>query len=166
MDQKKDTKAVSGHSSLTMRSIFRCMMEEGYYPTFEKTHIQFGIEDNIAVVEYDEGILAVRLFFTIDEDFYDLFLEASNAMMMETYMVKPVILDDMKNIMFSFEMLCDNLREFRKKFPRGIALLEDALRIHKGEMRRLILSEEVTASAVPATDDAVTGTVNTRKLVS
>ena len=54
------------------------MMEDGYYPVFEQTHIQFGMDDNIAVVEYEEGILSVRLFFSIDEEAYDLFLEACN----------------------------------------------------------------------------------------
>jgi hypothetical protein len=52
-------------TSLNMRSIFRCMMEEGYYPVYENTHITFGLEDNLAVVEYEEGILSVRLFFSI-----------------------------------------------------------------------------------------------------
>jgi hypothetical protein len=66
METKRD-KTKSGRT-LTMRSIFRCMMEDGYYPTFEKTHIQFDMDDNIAVVEYEEGILAVRLFFSIEED--------------------------------------------------------------------------------------------------
>ena len=26
------------------------MMEEGYYPVYENTHITFGLEDNLAVV--------------------------------------------------------------------------------------------------------------------
>ena len=54
-------------AGLSMRSMFRCLMEEGYYPTFEQTHIQFGLDDNIAVVEYEEGVLSVRLFFSIEE---------------------------------------------------------------------------------------------------
>ena len=69
-------------SSLTMRSMFKAMMEGGYYPTFNKTHILFNMEDNIGVVEYEEGILSVRLFFTIEEEAYDLFLEASNSAML------------------------------------------------------------------------------------
>ena len=36
---------------LNIRNMFRCMMEDGYYPSFEQTHIQFGIDDNIGVVE-------------------------------------------------------------------------------------------------------------------
>ena len=48
-------------------------MEEGYYPTFEKTHIQFGLDDNIAVVEYEERVVSVRLFFSIDEEAYELY---------------------------------------------------------------------------------------------
>ena len=122
-----------GHS-LNMKSIFRCMMEDGYYPTFEDSHIQFGMGDNIAVVEYDEDIISVRLFFSVDESAYDFFLEASNMTMLETYAVKSAVLDDMENIMFSCELMCDNLREFRKFFPRAIARLNEALTIHKAEI--------------------------------
>lgn len=150
--------------SLNMRSIFRCMMEEGYYPVFEQTHIQFGMDDNIAVVEYEEGILSVRLFFSIDEEAYDLFLEACNLTMLETYIVKPALLDDMKNLMFSCEMMCDNLREFRKFFPRAVARLKEALTIHKAEMKKMILASEVASATVPAADDAMAGTV--RKILS
>ena len=70
-----------------MRVIFRCMMEDGYYPTYEGTHILFNVDDNTAVLEYEEGILSIRIFFSIEEDAYDLFLEASNAMMMESFIV-------------------------------------------------------------------------------
>ena len=140
------------------------MMEEGYYPTFEQTHIQFGMDDNIAVVEYEEGILAVRLFFTIDEDAYDLILEASNLTMLETYAVKSAILDDMKSLMFSCEIMCDNLREFRKLFPRSVSRLSEALTIHKAEVKKMILASEVASATIPATDGAMTGTV--RKILS
>ena len=163
METKSD-KNRSGRS-LTMRSIFRCMMEDGYYPTFEKTHIQFGMDDNIAVVEYEEGILAVRLFFSIEEEAYDLFLEASNSMMMYNYSVKAVILDDMKNIMFGCEIPCDNVREFRKFFPRCIQLLQEGLRAHKSEMRRMILADQVTSKAIPATDESQLTTIRP-KIVS
>ena len=53
-DSGKKTEA--GRGSLTMRSIFRCMMEEGYYPEYEKTHILFGMDSDTAVVEYEEGM--------------------------------------------------------------------------------------------------------------
>ena len=62
-----------------MRSIFQCMMEGGYRPSYEKNHILFNIEDNIGVVEYEEGILSVRIFFSIEEGASELFLVASNA---------------------------------------------------------------------------------------
>lgn len=158
METNRD-KTKSGRT-LTMRSIFRCMMEDGYYPTFEKTHIQFDMDDNIAVVEYEEGILAVRLFFSIEEEAYDLFLEASNSMMMYNYSVKAVVLDDMKNIMFGCEIPCDNAREFRKFFPRCIELLQEGLRSHKSEIRRMILADQVASKTIPATDDitSMTGT--------
>ena len=80
-----------------MRSIFQCMMEGGYRPSYEKNHILFNIEDNIGVVEYEEGILSVRIFFSIEEGASELFLVASNAAMSETFIVKPVILEDMKH---------------------------------------------------------------------
>ena len=154
--------------SLTMRSIFRCMMEDGYYPVFEQTHIQFGLDDNIAVVEYEEGILAVRLFFSIEEEAYDLFLEASNSMMMYHWCVKAVVLDDMKNIMFSCEIPCYTAREFKKFFPRCISLLKEALRSHKLEMKKLILADQVASSTtLPATDEitSMTGS-GKRKILS
>lgn len=150
--------------SLSLRSIFRSMMEDGYYPTFEKTHIQFGLEDNIAVVEYEERVVSVRLFFSIEEDAYELFLEASNMTMIETFAVKPAILDDMQNIMFSCEMLCDNLREFRKFLPWATDRLKEALTVHKDEMKKLLLANEVAATTIPATDDFATG--RGRKLLS
>ena len=150
--------------SLNLRSIFRFMMEEGYYPTFEKTHIQFGLDDNIAVVEYEERVVSVRLFFSIDEEAYELFLEASNMTMIETFSVKPAILDDMKNIMFSCETLCDNLREFRKFLPWAIDRLKEALDVHKDEMKKLLLANEMAATTIPAADDFATG--RGRKLLS
>ena len=143
----------TGHSSLNMRVIFRCMMEEGYYPSYEKTHILFNVEDNVAVLEYEEDILSIRIFFSIDEDAYDLFLEASNAAMFESYIVKPVIMDNMENIMFSCEILCDTVKEFRKFFPIGVERLTEAVMMHKSEMKRLILAEKVSSAAISASED-------------
>ena len=151
-------------SGLTMRNIFRAMMEDGYYPTFEQTHIQFGIEDNIAVLEYEENILSIRLFFSIEEEAYELFLEASNLTMTETYAVKPAILDDMKNIMFSCEIMCDTLSEFRKFLPRAIEYINTALQVHKSEMQTLVLASEVAFATIPAKEDTLTG-IN-RKILS
>ena len=145
-----------GRQSLTMQGMFRAMMEGGYYPKFNKTHITFAHDDNIAVVEYEEGILSVRLFFTIDEEAYDLFLEASNQTMLETFIVKPVLLDDMKTIMFSCETFCDTLREFRKLFPRCIRLITESLAMHKKEMKILMAEEDSTRKEIPATDTQMT----------
>lgn len=155
-------------TSLNMRSIFRCMMESGYYPLYEKTHIVFGLDDNLAIVEYEEGILSVRLFFSIEKETYHMFLEAANETMLKAFIVKPVVLDDMKNLMFSCETLCDNVREFRKFFPRCIELLRDALRQHRKEMKRLIFAEELASKTVPATDDipSMAGTHKSHKVVS
>lgn len=163
MEKKNETKR-----SLTMRSIFRNMMEGGYYPTFNKTHILFEHDDNIAVLEYEEGILSVRLFFTIDEEAYDLFLEASNASMLDTFIVKPVILDDMTTIMFSCETFCDTLHEFKKLFPRCLHLMDEAIVSHKKEMKKLVTEEEAAAKTIPASDDwtPLAGTSKSHKILS
>ena len=131
------------------------MMEEGLYPKYESTHITFNLDDNIAVVEYKEGILSIRVFFSIDEDTYDLFLEASNSTMTETFIVKPAILDDMKHIMFSCEIMCDNIRELRKFLPRGLDLIRKSLSMHKTEMKELILAENVSSAAISAAEDTL-----------
>ncbi len=151
-DNMKPEKENKG--SLNLRSIFRYMMEEGYYPKYEKTHIIFGIDDNIGVVQYQEDILSIRIFFTIDEEVYRYFLEASNSTMVETFMVKPAILDDMKNIMFSCEIICDNLRDLRKFFPRGIGRLKEALTVHKAEMKNVIMADQISATSIPAAGDS------------
>lgn len=144
--------------SLDMVRIFRCMMEGGYNPIYETTHIVFGLDDNLAIVEYEDGVLSVRLFFSIEEDMYPLFLEASNRTMISTFSVKPVVLDDMKNLMFCCETLCDNVREFRKFFPRSIDLIREALSRHRVEMKKII----------PAKDDypSVAGIIKSDKIVS
>ena len=151
-----------------MRSIFRCMMEEGYYPVYEKSHIVFGIDDNLCVVEYEEGILSIRLFFSIDEDDFEFFLEAANGTMLQAYMVKPTVLDDMQNLMFSCEIMCDTVREFRKFFPRGIEMLKEAIRIHRKEMKKILYSNSFLTKRVPATEDiaSVAGTEKSRKVLS
>ena len=144
------------------------MMEGGYYPIFEKSHIVFGLDDNLAIVEYEEGILSVRLFFSIEKETYPLFLEAANETMMKAFIVKPVVLDDMKNLMFSCETMCDNVREFRKFFPRSIELLRESLKQHRKEMKRLLLTEELISKTVPAKDDlpSMAGTTKSHKVVS
>ena len=124
------------------------MMEGGYYPKYEDTHILFDLEDNVAVVEYEEGILSIRIFFSIDEDAYGMFLQASNAAMLKSFIVKPAVMDNMRNIMFSCELICGNVREFRKFFPLGIQYLNEALAMHKIEMRKLMLSETVVSKVV------------------
>lgn len=118
------------------------MMEGGYYPIYEKTHILFDMEDNIGVVEYENGVLAVRLFFIIDEEAYNLFTEVSNTVMQESDLVKPVILDDRCNLMFSCETMCDNVREFRKFFPRCIKLINETLLLHRSEVKNIIMYKD------------------------
>lgn len=164
--EKQDDKKTG--RSLNMTGIFRCMMEGGYYPIYEKTHIAFGLDDNLAIVEYEEGILSVRLFFSIDEETYPMFLEAANETMMKAFIVKPVVLDDMKNLMFSCEILCDTVREFRKFFPRSIDLLRESLKQHRIEMKRLILAHELESKKIPATEEwsSVAGSRKSHKVIS
>jgi hypothetical protein len=147
-----EKKTADKSQSLNMASIFRCMMEDGYYPDFEENHIQFDLDDNTAVVTYDGDIMAVRVFFSIDEEEYGLFLEASNMMMLETYAIKPVVLDDMISLMFSCEVMCDNVRDFRRFFPRAIERLRNGLKVHKNEMKKLVLASEIAAK-IPASEE-------------
>ena len=123
---------------LDMRSIFRCMMEDGYYPSFDNGYILFDFEGNTAVVEYEENILSVRLFFTIDAEDADALIKASKNTMTGSLMVKPVVMEKTGSIMFSCEMMCDTRRQFRKFFPRSLNYLKEALEIHKVEMQRLM----------------------------
>jgi hypothetical protein len=164
---EKQTYRKTGRS-LNMSGIFRCMMEDGYYPIYENTHIVFGLDENLATVEYDDGILSVRLFFSIEEETYPMFLEADNETMMKAFVVKPVVKDDMTNLMFSCEILCDTVREFRKFFPRSIRLLRDALNQHRTEMRKLMLAHEVASKTIPATDDwtSMAGNKKSHKVLS
>ena len=134
--------------SLSLTDICRKMMEEGYYPKYEKSHIVFGLKDNLAIVEYNDGILAARVFFSIEEDYNELMLDASNSVMLDTYTVKPVILDDRQNIMFSCEVMCETLRDFKRFFPKMLCRLEDTIKRHKSEMKELLLAEEAAALVV------------------
>ena len=112
--------------------------------------------------------MSVRLFFSIEQDSYPLFLEAANLTMLKAFAVKPVVLDDMKNLMFSCEILCDTVSEFRKFMPRSIDLLREALDLHKKEMKQLLLNEELASKTIPATDDfsSMAGNRKSNKLFS
>ena len=151
--------------SLTLKNIFRHMMENGYNPSFEHTHIQFELGDDTAVVEYNEGLMSVRLFFSIDEDEYDLFLEASNMAMLKSSAVKIAVLDNMTDLMFSCEFLCENIRDFKRFLPQSVDRLKDALNTHKDEMRRLIIASGVASATIPATDSSMAG-IGKRKIIS
>ena len=156
-----EKKTADKSQCLCMVDIFRCMMEDGYYPSFEENHIQFDLDGNTAVVTYDEDILAVRVFFSIDEEEYGMFLETSNLTMLETYAVKPAVLDDMSSLMFSCEVMCDNVRDFRRFFNRALERLRNAMRVHKNEMRKLVIASEIAAK-IPASEE----TGITRKIFS
>lgn len=155
-------------ASLDMRKIFAYMMENGYEPHYEDDYILFDIEDNTSVLEYDDGILSVRTFFTIEEDGYELLLEASNFAMLKSFMIRPVIMENMKSIMFSCETLCENMYEFKKFLPKLIEFSKAGLEIHKNEMRELIkASEMLTNQKMPGSDDKIIETGKSRgKLLS
>ena len=106
--------------SLDFTSIFQFLMEEGYLPRYEYTHIIFKFEDNSALLEYEEGTVCIRVFFGIDEETCDLFILGSNSVMAITKGVKMVVLENEDTIMFSAEFMCDNSREFRKFFPNAL----------------------------------------------
>lgn len=164
MGQSNSKKAGNGKNSLTMRSIFNLLTEQGYHPTHGSSYILFELDENSAVVEYEEGILSIRLFFTIEEEAYGMFLEASNAAMMESFIVKPTVLDDMKSIMFSCEMMCDTTGEFKKFFPRGLKLLNESLYMHKEEIKKLMTSGKELA--VQPSEDSYCSPPERRKPVS
>ena len=157
-----------GRPSLTMLSMFKAMMEGGYYPYYNKTHIMFNHDDNPVIVEQANGILCLRMFFTIEEEAYDLFLEASNQTMLDTYIVKPVLMNDMKTIMFSCETFCYNIREFRKFLPHCIHLIDESIDAHKKEMKKLVLAEEALSKTIPASDEwsSLAGTFKSQKILS
>ena len=152
-------------SGLTLKSMFKFMMENGYSPSFESGSIQFDLGSDIAVVEYNEGIMSARLFYTIDEDQYDLFLEASNMAMLKSYATKIAVLDSMTDLMFSCEFPCGNLRDFKRFLPMAIDRLKETIKIHKEEMRRLIIASGVVSATIPATDNSMAGT-GKRKIIS
>lgn len=148
-------------TGLNLKNICRHLMEEGYYPTYEKTHLIFNIDENLAVLEYEEGIVSIRLFFSIDPEASEMFLNASNHMMMESFAVKATILEDGTNIMFSCEFICDTLSEFKRFFPKGHKMLQEAVMIHKVEMKRLYLETE--SKTIQASTDEFPGDLNIAK---
>ena len=153
--------------SLLIRKIFTYMMENGYAPAYESGCILFDVNDNTSILEYENGILTLRTFFTIDEDGYDMFLEASNSAMVKSYMVKSVIMEDMKSIMFSCETFCSSLQDFKRFFPKMIEYSVKGLQVHKNEMRMLLEATDMLGQQMPAIDEQVIETGMTRgKLLS
>ena len=157
MDKKK---------ALTLRKIFRYLMEKGYYPVYEKTHITYDIDGNVGVLEFEEDILSIRLFFVIDEDEYDRFLEASNSCMLRSFIVKPVVLDDSKTLMFCCECICYTYRDFDRFFPKMMALLRQCIKVHKEEMKQLLITDEIVKATLPASEDGFIEAGSARKVLS
>ena len=144
--------------SLTMRKIFACMMENGCCPTFEDGYILLDVDDNTSVLEYENGVLTLRTFFTIDKEGYEMFLEASNYAMIKSYMIKPVIMEDMKSIMFSCETFCQTVGDFKRFFPLMIEYLRKGMSVHKDQMRELLKAVEMLSHKKPATDEQIVET--------
>ncbi len=150
-----------------MRSIFAYMMENGCYPTFEDGYILFDIDDNNSVLEYENGVLTLRTFFTIDKEGYEMFLEASNYAMIKSYMIKPVIMEDMQSIMFSCETFCQTMGDFKRFFPLMLEYLRKGVVIHKNEMKELLEAVDMLSYKKPATDEQVVETgISRGKLLS
>ncbi len=153
--------------SLTMRKIFAYMMENGYYPTFEDGYILFDIEDNTSVLEYENDVLMLRTYFTIDNEDYEMFLEASNFAMIKSCMIKPVIMEDMNSIMFSCETFCQTMGDFKRFFPLMLEGLRKGMSIHKDQMRELLKAVEMLSYKMPAADEQVVEAgLSRRKLLS
>ena len=152
---------------LMIRNIFKYMMENGYSPVFEDDYITFTADDNKSVLDFTDNILIIRTFFTIEEDEYDLFLEASNGAMLKSNMLKPVIMEDMTSIMFSCETFCENMSDFKRFFPRLVTFARDGLQIHKNEMRELLQETDALGKKMPASEEAFFETGKSRsKLLS
>ena len=151
-------------NGLNMTGIFKFMMEAGYNPSFEITHIEFECDGNTAVVECEDGFVSIRIFFSIEADEYDLFVEAAHLMMAKTYSIKSVVLEDRENLVFCCEYFCDNIRDFKNFLPRAVECLVDGLNVHKSEMRKLLAARTNDIKAIPDTDEIVTGI--SRKILS
>ena len=132
---------------MKLTDICRCMMEEGYYPKFEKTQVIFNIGDDMAVLEYKHEVISMRVLFSIDEEYYNLFLEISNSITMSSPTVKAGITDNGRNLMFCCETLCDNRKSFRKHLPVMVASLSRTIEMHREEMRKQILAFSVFSTA-------------------
>ena len=142
---------------LNLTNVFKYMMEAGYNPSYEYTHIEFDFEGNIALVECENGFASVRIFFSIEPEECDMFVEASNLTMVNTYSVKPVVLDDRENIVFSCEFFCNNIRDFRRFFPRALDCLSEGVSTHKEEMQKIFLAGRRGKKTIPDMEDIISG---------
>ena len=115
------------NTSLSLIDICRCMMEDGYYPIYRKTYITFSIGDDTAVLEYNQGILTLKIFFSIDDEYAALLLTAANTIMQSSPTIKSLMDEDGKNITFSCETFCNTKRDFRKFLPSMISKLQEAI---------------------------------------
>lgn len=150
-----------------MKNIFRYLMENGFEPVYEEDFITFNSDDNISILELSNNILSIRTFFTIEEDDYDIFLEASNNSMLRSSLMKAVIMEDMQSIMFSCECLCENMNDFNRFFPRLITLSKQGLQAHRNEMKELIKAADISSKKMPASEEMFFETGKTRgKLLS
>lgn len=132
---------------MKLTDICRYMMEEGYYPKYEKTHLLFYIDGNMTLLEYENDILVMRVFFSINEDDFNLFMEVSDTVMLNTHTVKALVTHDRKSIMFCCETMCDNRKSLRKFLPAMISNLKAAMNQHREQMRMQILTHTLYTTA-------------------
>ena len=132
---------------MKLTDICRYMMEEGYYPKYEKTQLLFYIDGNMTLLEYENDILVMRVFFSINEDDFNLFMEVSDTVMLNTHTVKALVTHDRKSIMFCCETMCDNRKSLRKFLPAMISNLKDAMNRHREQMRMQILTHTLYTTA-------------------
>jgi hypothetical protein len=136
-----------------MGNIFTYLMENRYNPAFEDNCILLDINGNASVLEYENAVLTLRTFFTIEEEEYDMFLEASNYAMLKSFMIKPVIMEDMKSIMFSCETFCESFGDFKRFFPKMVEYSRTGLEVHKNEMRELLKATQMLSRKNPVIDE-------------
>ena len=132
---------------MKLTDICRYMMEEGYYPKYEKTQLLFYIDGNITLLEYENDILVMRVFFSINEDDFNLFMEVSDTVMLNTHTVKALVTHNKKSIMFCCETMCDNRKSLRKFLPAMISNLKAAMNQHREQMRMQILTHTLYTTA-------------------
>lgn len=149
-----------------MRKIFAYLMENGYRPALEDSCMLLQANDNSFVLEHHDNTLTLRTFYAIEKDEYDLFLEASNMSMLDSFMIKPVIMDEGESLMFSCETFCVTFSDFRRFFPMMMEYMGKGIDAHKHYMNELLGMTELLGGKMPVSNEQVirTGTMGSKLL--